>query len=135
MEDEFYATIKLISGEEVVAKVSYITEEKSIFLFQPMLVEMVKQRKHGQTVEGFHLVEWLHATYDDSFIIPMEKIITISELDKRIERYYINIIEGSEEETDEEPGRVPSDQLTTRMGYLGSINETKKALENIFKRS
>lgn len=135
MEDEFYATIKLISGEEVVAKVSYITEEKSIFLFQPMLVEMVKQRKHGQTVEGFHLVEWLHATYDDSFIIPMEKIITISELDKRIERYYINIIEGEEEETDEEPGRVPSDQLTTRMGYLGSINETKKALENIFKRS
>lgn len=134
MEDEFYATIKLISGEEIVAKVSYITEEESLFIFQPMLVEMVKTKKLGQTVEGFHLSEWLHATYDDSFIIPMEKIVTISELDKRIERYYISILEGEDEEN-EEPGRVPSDQLTTRMGYLGSINETKKTLENIFKRS
>ena len=134
MEDEFYSTIKLISGEEIVAKVSYIPEENSLFVFQPMKVEMIKTKKLGQTVDGFHLSEWIHATYDDSFIIPMERIVTMSELDKRIERYYLNIIDEGPEE-DEEPGRVPSEELTNRMGYLGSINETKKNLENIFKRS
>jgi len=135
MEEEFYSTIKLTSGEEIVAKVSYITEEESLFVFKPMKVEMVKTKKLGQMVEGFHLTEWIHATYDDSFIIPMERVITMSELDPRIERYYLKVLDNNPENESEEPGRVPSEQLSNRMGYLGSINETKKALENIYKRS
>ena len=135
MEEEFYSTIKLIGGEEIVAKVSYITEEESLFVFKPMKVEMVKTKKLGQMVEGFHLTEWIHATYDDSFIIPMERVVTMSELDPRIERYYLKVLDNNPENESEEPGRVPSEQLSNRMGYLGSINETKKALENIYKRS
>ena len=30
MEEEFYATIKLVSGEELVSKVCYLTEEDKL---------------------------------------------------------------------------------------------------------
>jgi len=134
MEEEFYSTIKLISGEEIIAKVSYVEEDNCLFLFKPMKVEVVKQKKYGQTVDGFILKEWIHSTYDDSFIIPMDKIMTMTELDKKIQRYYLTMTDDVTDE-EEEPGRVTSDKLSSRMGYLGSINETKKTLEKIFKIS
>ena len=135
MEEEFFSTIKLISGEEIVAKVSYVEEDNCLFLFKPMKVEMVKQKKLGQTVDGFVLHEWIHSTYDDSFIISMDKVLTMTELDKRIERYYLTMTDDTPVEESDEPGRVTPDQLTSRMGYLGSINETKKTLEKIYKIS
>ena len=48
MEEEFFSTIKLISGEEIVAKVSYVEEDECLFLFKPMKVESIRQKKHGQ---------------------------------------------------------------------------------------
>lgn len=135
MEEEFFSTIKLISGEEIVAKVSYVEEDECLFLFKPMKVESIKQKKHGQVVDGFHLTEWIHSTYDDSFIIPMDKVLTMTELDKRIERYYLNMVDDNPSEISAEPGRIKTDKLSSRMGYLGSINETKKTLEKIYKIS
>ena len=135
MEEEFFSTIKLISGEEIVAKVSYIEEDQVLFLFKPMKVETVKQKKLGQTVDGFVLQEWIHSTYDDSFILPMDRVLTMSELDKRIERYYLTMIDDNPEQNEEEPGRVSPNKLSQKMGYLGSINETKKTLEKIYKIS
>jgi hypothetical protein len=135
MEEEFYSTIKLISGEEIVAKVSYVKEDNCLFLFKPMKVELVKQKKYGQVVDGFVLQEWIHSTYDDSFIISMDKVVTMTELDKKIERYYLTMTDDTTDDNEDEPGRVTPDKLSTKMGYLGSINETKKTLEKIFKIS
>tara|TARA_B100000902_G_scaffold390805_1_gene440381 strand:- start:6898 stop:7308 length:411 start_codon:yes stop_codon:yes gene_type:complete len=136
MEEEFFSTIKLISGEEIVAKVSYVKEDNCLFLFKPMKVEMVKHKRLGQSVDGFVLHEWIHSTYDDSFIISMDKVLTMTELDKRVERYYLTITdESSTDDSNDEPGRVTPSKLSTSMGYLGSINETKKTLEKIYKTS
>lgn len=132
MEEEFFSTIKLTTGEEIVAKVCYLEDESKLLIENPKRVEPIKQRKNGEIVEGFILTEWIHANYDQMFVISMDKVLTMSELDKRIERYYLSSLEDSDKE---ETGRVPASELSGRMGYLGSINETKKKLEDIFKRS
>ena len=132
MEEEFFSTIKLTTGEEIVAKVCYLEEEHSLLLENPKKVEPVKQRRNGETIDGFVLVDWIHSTYDNMFVLSMDKILTMSELDKRIERYYLSSIEETNED---EQGRVPASKLNQRMGYLGSVNEMKKSLENIYKRS
>ena len=41
MEEEFYATIKLVSGEEIVARIAYMPEEESCLIHEPMEVEHV----------------------------------------------------------------------------------------------
>lgn len=131
MEEEFYSTIKLISGEEIIAKVSYVEEDDCLFVYKPMRVESIKQKKSGQTVDGFTLHDWIQSTYDDLFIIPMRNVMTMTELDKRIQRYYLQLIDESVEDT----GKVNVNNFTQRMGYLGSIQETKKILEKIYKIS
>ena len=41
MEDEFYATVKLTTGEEVVAKVVYLADEDKVLLENPKSLMMV----------------------------------------------------------------------------------------------
>ena len=132
MEEEFYSTIKLITGEEIVAKVCYMEDEQSLLIENPKKVTEIKQRKNGETVDGFVLVDWIHSTYESMFVLPMERVLTMSELDKRIERYYLSIVEGDDEE---EIGKVQPSNLNQRMGYLGSVSEMKKTLEKIYKIS
>ena len=132
MEEEFYATMKLLSGEEVVAKVCYLPEEDKVMLDRPLMVENAKQRKGQLEVTGFALKEWISATFDNMFIIKRDHIMTMTELDETIEEFYIKTLkklEGAKSLA----GR--GNKLPRRAGYLGSINEMKKSLEDIYKKS
>ena len=77
MEEEFYATVKLLSGEELVSKVCYLPEEDKVMLERPLMVENAKQRKGQLEVSGFSLKEWISATFDNMFIINRSHIMTI----------------------------------------------------------
>jgi len=133
MEEEFFSTIKLTTGEEIVAKVCYLADENHLLIENPKKVEPVKQRRNGETIDGFVLVDWIHSTYDQMFVLSMDRVVTMSELDKRIERYYLSTLDGSNEQEDQ--GRVQPSNLNQRMGYLGSVSEMKKKLEKIYKIS
>ena len=89
MEEEFYASLKLSTGEEVIAKVSYMTDEDSLLLDRPLTVERVIQKRGGRAIEGFHLKEWMMATYDTMFVVNMKQVVTITELDTKIEKFYL----------------------------------------------
>lgn len=130
MEEEFYATIKLSSGEEIVSKVCYMTDEDSLVLDNPFLVEKVTQKRLGKVVEGFSLKEWISSSYDDMFIIKMDQVVTISELDERIVEYYILKLENLNAENTEQ-----RNDFSREMGYLGSVEDTKKKLETLFNKS
>ena len=131
MEEEFYATIKLSSGEEIISKVCYMTDEDSSLLNNPLLVEKVTTKRLGKNIEGFSLKEWISSSYDDMFIIEMNSVVTISELDERITAYYIMNVNNLEND-DEEPS---NNTLSKEMGYLGSVEATKKKLETLFNKS
>ena len=131
MEEEFYATVKLTSGEEIVSKICYLTDEDSLLVDHPMLVEKITQKKSGKTVEGFQFKDWITSTYETMFVIRMEQVITITELDKKIEDFYLKNI--SEDECDSID--INPKSLTKQMGYLGSVKETKQMLENLFNKS
>lgn len=130
MEEEFYATIKLASGEELISKVCYLTDEDSLLLDKPLLVDKVTQKKSGKVIEGFSLREWVASSYDEMFIIEMNQVLTISELDKRIEAYYVLSLNALEDDTTES-----KKSLSREMGYIGSVEETKRKLEALFNKS
>ena len=139
MEEEFFSTIKLSSGEEIIAKVCYLPDENSLLVENPLLVEKLSQKKNGKPVEGFILKDWIHSTYDSLFVIKMEQVITMTELDKRIESFYLNNLnDDSNEELLSELNNsinVKPNKFSKQMGYLGSVKETKKFLEEIYKKS
>ena len=132
MEEEFYATIKLVSGEEVVAKVCYLPDEDKVILDRPLAVENAKQKKGNMEVTGFALKEWISATFDEMFIIKRDHILTMTEIEDEILEFYEKTLLKIENGKNlaGKGGKLPR-----RAGYLGSIKETKKALEEIYKKS
>ena len=133
MEDEFFAALKLTTGEELIAKVCYMNEEDTLLVENPMVVEKIVQKRGNQAIEGFHLREWMTATYESMFVIKMNQVVTITELDKKIEVFYMKHLENDKSI----PSNIPNIDkgLTRQMGYLGSVQETKKILEDIYKNS
>jgi hypothetical protein len=135
MEEEFYSTLKLTSGEEIIAKVCYLPEEDSLLVEHPLLVEKLTQKKNGNTVQGFVLKEWISSTYESLFVIRMNQVVTMTELDKKIRTFYLNNLTDPDESESEDTIDIKPKNFSKRMGYLGSVKEAKKFLEDIYKKS
>lgn len=139
MEEEFYASIKLTSGEEIVAKVSYDTDDDVIIALEPRLVEKIEQKKGNQIIEGIVFDDWINATYENMFIIPRNQIITMIELDSRIASFYEDHLQDKSKykkrKIEEPKSNTKRQDPRNHEGYLGSINEAKKLLEEIYNKS
>ena len=132
MEEEFYASVKLISGEELVAKVCYLPDDDKLLLEKPLQVELAKQRRGQLEVSGFSLKEWMTATFEELFIINRSHVLTMTEVDSQIQDFYEKTLiklDSAKNVT----GR--GNKLPRGSGYLGSVAEMKKSLENIFNKS
>ena len=129
IEEDFYATVKLKTGEEIFAKVAASEEDDKTFLLlsNPITVCEVKN-KIG--IVGYKIEPWLKTTTEDMFVINKSDILTMSE-SSNIEMImmYQSFVRDSHQSKNISSG------INRRMGYLGNVHDTKKALENIFKSS
>ena len=132
MGEEFFATVKLITGEEIVSKVVYLEDEDKVLLENPLQVDSAKQRKGALEISGFSFKEWVCATFDKMFIINRNHIITVSEIEGPIVDFYKETLLRMEngKSLTGKGGKLPRGS-----GYLGSVTDMKKSLENIFKKS
>ncbi len=126
MEDDFYATLKLISGEEIFAKVSPSFEkDKTILLLSNPIVVSNVQTRNGS---GYKIEPWLKTTKEDMFIIDMEKVLTITESnDIEMITMYQSYIRKFYNLKNKKPN------ISKRMGYIGNVNDAKELLEKIYK--
>jgi len=129
MEDDFYCTLKLKTGEEIFCKVSATEEDDRTLLLvsNPIIVSEVKGR--GGTV-GYKLEPWLKTTTEDLFIINLQDVLTMTE-SSDIEM--ISMYQTFVRQTDKEKNN--QSKLNRRMGYLSNVNDAKEILEKIFKSS
>ena len=127
IEDDFYATIKLKSGEEVFAKVAASEEEDRTMLIihSPVTVSEIKNK--GGLV-GYKVEPWLKTTRDDMFIINMDSVITLSESsDMEMIVMYQHYLRDSHRDYQNQH------RLNRRMGYISNVHDAKENLEKIFK--
>ena len=129
IEEDFYATVIFISGEEVFAKVAASEEEgrTMLIVFHPITVKELKGRSG---VVGYKIEPWLKTTSDDMFIINITDVLTLSESsDIEMIMMYQDYLRSSDKESQNQAS------LSRSMGYLGTVNDTKELLEKIFKKS
>ena len=127
MEDDFYATLKFKSGEEVFAKVAASEEEDRTMLVvhNPIIVAEIKGRNG---LMGYKVEPWLKTTRDDMFIINLADVLTLSESeDVEMIMMHQNFVRDSSVDPKNRS------KLNRRMGYLGNVNDTKELLEKLFK--
>ena len=130
IEDDFYATVKFKSGEEIFAKVAATDEEDRTILLvsNPIVVQEIKSRSGSV---GYKIEPWLKTTTDDMFIINLSDILTLSESsDIEMIMMYQDYIRSSNK-----VGTDNQSNISRNMGYLGNVNDTKELLEKIFNKS
>ncbi len=136
MEPDFIATIKLTTGEELISKVSYMPDDDSLVLENPMEVKVIDTQKKNLRVNGFALTDWIHSTFDNMFVLPKQHVLTMTEVeDKRIEHFYNQSVERHTAEVNTFKETSEPKEFTRNMGKLGSVKNTKKFLEDLYKRS
>ena len=128
MEDDFYATIKFKSGEEIFALVGYSEEEDRTFLLleSPIVIERVKNRGG---IQGFRVEPWLKTSREELFVINMDDVLTISE-SKDLET--IAMHETFSRQYDD---YNQEKKLNRKMGYISTISEATKSLEKLYNKS
>lgn len=127
MEDEFYGTIKLTTGEEIISKIVVLddNDNNTLLLEHPVIMETIFIRQIGATT--IKIQPWLKYADDSMCIIKMDKVITISEI-KDLET--INVYEKYLRKKDNISGKT---KITPNMGYLCSISEARKSLEKLYR--
>ena len=127
MGDEFYAVLKLVTGEEIFALVSVDENDGDpiIMLSNPVVMKMLYNGV-GQNVK---VRPWLELPTEDLFLMKYDKIITMSEIsDKQMIKFYNRYL--NEDDVDIElDGKV---SLNPKMGLLTTVEDARQSLENIF---
>ena len=84
--------LKLITGEEVIARVS---EENSnlLTLEKPMTLQMIPPNTSTGQV-GFALVPWIKAAKNDKTTISIEHVLVTDEASSQTEKNYLQVITG-----------------------------------------
>lgn len=129
IEEDFYATIKLKTGEEIFAKVAASEEEDRTMLIisSPIVISEIKNR--SRTL-GYKIEPWLKTSKDDMFIINLSDVLTLSESsDIEMIIMYQSYVRQSSREENNQP------RMNRRMGYVSNVTDAKEILEKIFKLS
>lgn len=127
MEEDFYAVIKLISGEEIFSVVCPSEEEGRLMLIlnNPVIIETVVMKNIG--MQGFKIDPWLRFADDDTFLLNMDKVLTISEVrnPETLEMYHKFLSQKN--------SKASKGDLTPEMGYLSTVANARIKFEKLFK--
>ena len=129
MEEDFYATIKFKSGEEIFALVGYSEEEDRTFLLLESPITIEKIRNRGG-VQGFRVEPWLKTSKEDLFVVNIDDVLTLTE-SHDLETIAMHEAFSKQQDHIYNPER----KLNRKMGYISTIKEAKKSLEELYNNS
>ena len=125
--DEFYASLKLVSGEEILALVVVDNTGKpeNIVISNPVVCQEI--RSSGTNIPmGYKFEPWMKLTDDDTYVLPLEKVITLSQItSNEIVDTYKDVVEYGFKATNPD--------LTKDMGYINSVSKARDLLEKLYR--
>ena len=129
IEEDFYSTIKLKTGEEIFAKVAASEEDDRTLLIvsNPIVISEIKGRSG---VVGYKIEPWLKTTTEDMFILNLEDVLTMSESSdiEMIMMYQSYLRQSSKEKNNQS-------KLSRGMGYISNVHDAKEILEKLYNNS
>ena len=128
MGEEFYCSLKLISGEEVFSLVCVDENDGDpIIILQNPVIMKIQQFMDKMVVK---IKPWMEIPDDDFYFIKLDKIITMTEINDEITiEFYNKYIADEPVKSVETNGEV---KITNKMGYISSVDDARKNLEKIF---
>ena len=124
--DEFLASIKLVSGEEILSKVVIDSEDnQKIMIDNPVICQEV--RSPGANIPmGYKFEPLMKLTDEECFILNLDKVITLSEIkDEMVLDTYHQIVRNG--------FKITHPDLNREMGYINSVEKSRNIIEKLFK--
>ena len=129
MGDEFYAILKLVSGEEIFSLIVVDNEndDDTVIVLQNPVIMWTVPTPNGTFIK---VKPWMELPNEDIFMIRLDKIITMTESnDKKLIKMYNHYINDENSEYDINGLIKPNSE----MGYISSVSDARKKLERLFK--
>ena len=128
MGEEFYAAIKLITGEEIFSLISVDENDGDpIIILQDPVIMKVFNNRDGTYLK---IKPWMEIPDDDLFLIKFDKVVTMTEIKNQSTiDFYHRYLEDDNDIEIESDGKV---SISDKMGYLGSVENARKSFEDIF---
>tara|TARA_S200002703_G_scaffold49576_1_gene43024 strand:- start:1068 stop:1481 length:414 start_codon:yes stop_codon:yes gene_type:complete len=130
MGEEFYAIIKLVSGEEVFSLIMVDDEQENpiIIMQNPIIIKML----HSPQGIFIKVKPWMELSEEDFFMIRLDKVLTMTEsTNEKLIEVYNNYISDDEQEIEmNNNGKVKPD---SKMGYVSTVEDARKHLETLYK--
>ena len=125
--DEFYASLKLITGEEILGLVMVDSSgiPENIIVSNPLVCQEI--RSSGTNIPmGYKFEPWMKLSDDDTYVLPLEKVITLSQItSNEIVDTYKDVVEHGFSDTNPD--------ITKDMGYVNSVSKARDILEKLYK--
>ena len=128
-KEEFLGVIKLVSGEEILAKICPCEEEDKTILIldSPVTFETIQIRHMG--MGAVRVNPWLEMATDSVLVIDMQKVITVTEIsDDQVIKIYERYLKDKDKDHNES-------SINKDMGFLSSISNARIFLEKLYKSS
>ena len=130
MQEQKIASVKLVSGEEIICNLLELEKEGSytiLYFENPLVIEYQDKRRNKK----YSLKPWLCVGNDSLHHIDVTKVITVSRLDdKEILRDYQAYFKTKLEL---KPRPTKKIKPANKIGYVGNTEEYKSILEKIYK--
>tara|TARA_R100000742_G_C4219322_1_gene43527 strand:+ start:235 stop:651 length:417 start_codon:yes stop_codon:yes gene_type:complete len=132
MGEEFYAIIKLVSGEEILTSVCIDegNDEPIVIIHNPVVMKMINST-HGSFIK---VRPWIELASDDMFILRNDKIITMTEIkDQRTITVYEKFLADEKDDTlDFQQSINGQVQPSEDMGYISTVQQARELFEKLF---
>lgn len=136
-DEQFYGTVKLITGEEVLGEVLVSedpeTKQDLIFIQNPAKTKIVEldEDETGQRV-GMGFMRWMNFSEEDFYVIDEKSIMTIAPMSKEAVMMYKRWVRKEIlNETDPDKGHIP---MNKNMGLIGTVDQARELLEKLYKK-
>lgn len=126
MEEEFYGTIKLVSGEEIFAEI-LPTEENGrrvLVLSDPVSIESISI----SSGEGLRMIPWIKTNPNEGIVvIPMQHVITVVEASEKsdVVESYMNFVRSKF-------NRLYKKQSGGTKVFKTTVEQARKELEKLY---
>jgi len=134
-DDSFHASVKLITGEEILTEIVECEENgEDFFMFHNPII--ITENNHvdmqkGVVVSGLIPKKWMLYASDDLQVVYKQHIISVSELDKFGVEFYKKALIAAMASTP-----IKRKVETQRhSGYVGKIEAFRNKLEDMFDNS
>lgn len=136
--EEFYAAIKLKTGEEILCTVVRTNPEHDyIVIKNPISLE---EMDIPGVIQGIKLSIWMKLSNESEFVINGESILTFKEVTGPVIKFYLSnlsklhLVESSPNRKRKKKRSSKEIDLNRETGYVSSIDEARELLESIYNQ-